>query len=82
MQTNLVVFVVAVSFYAGAVDAYPDGAPEQTCDHLTPSPTKHRATPLDPSTNPYYVDLNPFDDGNGTYFYTPGETYTREYKIL
>ena len=79
MHTTLAAFLVIVSLYAGGVEAYPDGAPASTCDHLTPSSRRHRALPQNASTNPYYLDLSPFDNGSGSFSYTPGKTYTCEY---
>ena len=79
MQVTLALLIVIASIYA--VDAFSGGAPVQACDTLSPNPANHGADPQD-SDVPYSIDLSVFDDGTGSYFYTPGNTYTCEKSVV
>jgi len=68
---SAVVFVASVCL----VQANSAGPPSSACSSLTPGHGTRQT-----STVPYQIDLAQFSDGNGGYEYTPGQTYTREYR--
>lgn len=53
-------------------DAYPNGAPMEACDTLTPL---HDNYTSQTTRVPFTVDLSQFEK-NGTYQYTPSKKYT------
>ena len=65
--------VLAASIYLAG--AYSSGAPSQACNNLTPG---HVSSGAQTDAVPYVFDLSQFDDGNGGYEYTPGQSYTRK----
>ena len=68
--------VLAASIYlAGAL---PGGAPSTACSNLNPS-AGHGSGGAQTDAVPYVFDLSQFDDGNGGYEYTPGQSYTRKH---
>lgn len=68
----LVVFLLSV--VVGRVTANSAGPPASACSTLTPG---HPGSSQS-STVPYVINMDQFSDGNGQYWYTPGQTYTRE----
>lgn len=72
MLLSAVVFVASICL----VRASPGGPPASACPTLTPN----HGTGGQTSAVPYQIDLAQFSDGNGGYEYTPGQTYTREYR--
>ena len=69
----LVVFLLSV--VVGVVNAFPSGAPAAACDTLTPQ----HGTSSQNSPVPYVINMDQFSDGNGGFWYTPGQTYTCEF---
>ena len=59
-----------------AVEGRSGGAPAAACDTLAPDVSLHGAQPQTSASNPYSIDISAFDDGNGGFEYTLGETYT------
>ena len=56
--------------------ALPTGAPDVTCDNLTPNgPHVANGVMEQPSPNPWTIDVCDFDEIMGFYTYTPGMTY-------
>ena len=73
MKAVLVVLFVSVSLVA--VHGRSTGAPADACDSLTPG---HGGSSM--SNSPFQINMDQFEDplSSGEYFYTPGQTYTRE----
>ena len=69
---SALVVIVACIYVA---DALSGGPQERACATLTPEHSNAAQT----NAVPYSIDLSPFDDGDGGYEYTPGQTYTSEY---
>ena len=71
MLVSAVVFAASICL----VQANPGGPPEAACSTLTPQhPGSSQTSPV-----PYVIDLEQFET-NGSYAYTPGRTYTREFR--
>ena len=66
---------IVLSLFLCVVESLPSGAPLQACDTLSPALEGHTA-PTQMSPVPYIIDLSPFADDHGGYYYLPGETYT------
>jgi len=66
----LVAFLLSV--VVGGANALRTGAPAEACDTLTP---QHTGSPQS-STVPYVINMDQFSDGDGGFWYTPGQTYT------
>ena len=67
-------FVVLLSLLGfSTVTARSSGASPATCIDLTPRPP-HADASLD--TNPYILEIGGLTHFNGSYYYTPGQTYT------
>ena len=82
--SSIILIVLLALLYARGVESFPSGAPSAACDDLTPRPlgeSSGHVAPAQPNTLPYIFNITPFDD-NGTYQYTPGQTYTCKDFIL
>ena len=67
--------VLLLSVVVGGANAVRTGAPAAACDTLTP---QHPGSPQS-STVPYVINMDQFSDGDGGFWYTPGQTYTCEF---
>ena len=77
MLSYVALIVLLALLYAQGVESFPTGAPPAACDDLTPRQQSESSGHVDPAqTNPlpYIFDISLFND-NGTYQYTPGQTY-------
>ena len=74
-QMKVVLVVLFVSTALVAVHGRSTGAPVDACDSLTPG---HGGSSM--LNSPFEINMDQFEDplASGEYFYTPGETYTRE----
>ena len=82
--SSVILIVLLALLYARGVESFPTGGPSAACDDLTPRPQGSSAghvDPAQPTPLPYIFNITPFDD-NGTYQYTPGQTYTCKDFIL
>ena len=64
--------VLLLLLFGESTQAYPDGAPSNSCVSLTPD----HGVPPESSSSPYSLDLSGFDlYGEGYFYYEPGTTY-------
>ena len=66
--------VLLLSVVVGGANARSTGAPAAACDTLTP---QHGGSSQ--SNTPYVINMDQFSDGDGGFWYTPGQTYTCEF---
>ena len=71
--------VLLLLIFGVSTQAYPDGAPSNSCVSLTPD----HGVPPQSSSLPYSLDLSVFYlYGDGYFYYEPGKTYQCEKDVI